>query len=129
MAKSSNGRMFTSLPLQCNEVGDISGKESVSQSFNQIHVEFMEIVFVAFYSRDTGVFLAPRCFRKSSDDLSHSNSALRRILESKIRQDQKASLLAEKSFQIRGVTYAQPGALSDRLKALSWVVCTGGLHR
>ncbi len=38
-------------------VGDISGKESVSQSFNQIYVEFMEIVFVAFYSRDTGVFL------------------------------------------------------------------------
>ena len=54
--------------------GDISGKESVSQSFNQIHVEFVEVVLIALYSRDTGVFLGTEMFQESPDNLSHNNS-------------------------------------------------------
>jgi hypothetical protein len=47
------------------------------------------------YSSGTGVFLRIKMLQESSNDLSHSNSPLHWILESKIRQDQKANVLAE----------------------------------
>ena len=51
--------------------GDISRQESVSQSFNQVSVEFMEVVLLALYSSCTGVFLGFEMFQKSPDNLSH----------------------------------------------------------
>jgi hypothetical protein len=100
-------------------LGDISGQESVSQSFNQVIVEFVKVVPVALYRSETCVFLGIEMIQKSLDNLSHKNSPLHLVSESRIRQVQNVTVLAENTVQ----SWLQSARLMPMLTVLYLMVC------